>query len=119
MPGFLVVVGLVYLVAAAVGGRPQLGAEMLALMIICAGGLVVAGRNETVRGMTRADSRDERFARIDLRATASTCVVLILVIVAGFVFELAHGRSGAPYWWMGMIAGIVYVVSVVILRFRS
>ena len=119
LPALLLTVGVIYLLAAAAGGKSQLGLEMFGIMAACAIGLLLlGGRSETIRGLSGPE-RDERFAMIDLRATAYTAVVLILVILGGFIFEIAHGRSGAPYYWMGAVGGIAYLVSVAILRWRS
>jgi len=119
MPALVAVVGIVYLLAATAGGRLQLGLEMFGVMAVCAIGLVLLGRrSETIRGLAGPE-RDERFALIDLRATASTAVVLILAILGGFVFEIARGHSGAPYLWLGVLAGVAYLVSVAILRWRG
>jgi presenilin-like A22 family membrane protease len=40
------------------------------------------------------------------------------VLVAAFV-ELGRGHSGAPYTWLGAIAGGVYIVAVVVQRVRQ
>jgi hypothetical protein len=44
---------------------------VISLAVLAAFGLIIllAGRSETVRGL-RGDGRDERFAQIDLNATA-------------------------------------------------
>lgn len=117
IPALSVFMGLVMLVAATIGGQIQTGLWMLGLMVVFGAGVLVAGRSETVRGL-RGDGRDERFAMLDLKATAATGV-MILAIIAGFLFEIAHGRSGEPYTWLGAVAGVSYLVFVVILRLRD
>jgi len=77
-----------------------------------------AGRSETIRGL-RGDGRDERFAQIDLRATAITGLVLITVVIVAFFVEVARGHSGNPYMWLGALAGLTYVLAVVFLRWRG
>ena len=115
----IVVIGLGYLVAASVGGKVELGLEMLGIAVVIAATLLVfGGRSETIRGW-RGDERDERFALIDLRASAYTGVVLTVVIVGAIVYELAQGRSGEPYIWLGLVAGVTYIVSITVLRLRS
>ena len=115
----IVVIGIGYLVAASLGGKVQLGLEMLGIAVVIAAALLVfGGRSETIRGW-RGDERDERFALIDLRASAYTGVVLAVVIVGAFIYELARGRSGEPYIWLGLIAGVTYIVSITVLRLRS
>lgn len=76
--------------------------------------LLFGGRSETIRGL-RGDGRDERFRQIDINATAFAGVVVIVA----FVIKLARGRSGAPYTWLGAIAGIAYVIAIAVLRGRG
>ena len=115
----IVVIGIGYLVAASVGGKVQLGLEMLGIAIVIALVLLLfGGRSETIRGW-RGDERDERFAFIDLRATAFTGFVMAVVIIGAYIYELARGRSGEPYLWLGTIAGVTYIVSIAVLRLRG
>ena len=118
VPVLSLAVGLVMLAAAAAGGKPQLGAEMFGVMAVFAVAVLVAGdRSETVRGL-RGDGRDERFEMLDLRATAIAGFAGTLAIIGGFVYELAHGRSGMPYTWLGALVGVAYIIAVVVLRLR-
>ena len=80
--------------------------------------LVVGERSETIRGL-RGDGRDERFSLIDLRATALAGNVVILAIIVGFLAEVARGNDGTPYSWLGAVAGITYIVGVLVGRVRS
>jgi hypothetical protein len=56
--------------------------------------LLLTGRSETVRGLTVG--RDERFAQIDLRATAVAGLALIVTVIVAWLAEIARGRSGHP-----------------------
>jgi hypothetical protein len=69
LPAFSLVLGLVMLAVSWLGGSP--GQGVISLAVLAAFGLIIllAGRSETVRGL-RGDGRDERFAQIDLNATA-------------------------------------------------
>lgn len=119
LPALLLLAGVGYLLAANAGGKHQLGLEMFGIMAAVAVALVAfGGRFETIRGLS-GDERDERWAMLDLRASAYTALVLVLVIVGAFIYELAQGRSGAPYFWLGAIAGVTYLISLTILRLRS
>jgi hypothetical protein len=80
--------------------------------------VAVAGRSETIRGL-RGDGRDERFAQIDLHATAITGLVLITAVIVAFLVEVARGHSGAPFTWLGALAGLTYILAVVYLRWRG
>jgi len=106
------------LLAGWLGG--QLVTGLIGLVVMACFGLVIAvsGRSETIRGL-RGDARDERFAQIDLRATAATGLVLIVVLVVAFLVEVARGHSGNPYAWLGAIAGLTYALSVAVLRWRG
>jgi len=106
------------LLAGWLGG--QLVSGLIGLAIMVAFGLFVAGagRSETIRGL-RGDGRDERFAQIDLRATAATGLVLVTAVIVAFLVEIAHGHSGNPYTWLGALGGLTYVLAVVFLRRRG
>ena len=119
LPAVLVLVGAIYLAAAWAGGRRQLGLEMLGVMVVAAVALLIARRNETVRGLTTAESRDERFAHIDLQATAISGTITICAVIVGFIVDLARGGDGGPYVLLGTVAGLSYIVAVMVLRFRS
>jgi hypothetical protein len=79
--------------------------------------LLLAKSSETVAGLL--DRRDERISTIDLRATALTGLVLILGVLGGFAWEIAHGRSGSPYLGLGALAGVTYLGAVVVLRVQG
>lgn len=117
-PAIAVLGGVAYLVTAVVGGHPALGIALMAMMFVVAAALVLAARHsETIRGLM--DRRDERITGIDLRATAFSGLVLILaVLVAAFV-ELGRGHSGAPYTGLAAIAGIAYILAVIVQRVRQ
>jgi hypothetical protein len=106
------------LLAGWLGG--QLASGVIGLVIMAAFGLfvAVAGRSETIRGL-RGDGRDERFAQIDLHATAITGLALITAVIVAFLVEVARGHSGAPYTWLGALAGLTYILAVAYLRWRG
>jgi hypothetical protein len=71
------------------------------------------------RSPSRASSawggRDERFAQIDLRATAAAGLVLILTLNVLWLFPIAHGHSGGPYDWLAATGGLTYLLAVAFL----
>ena len=115
---FCLVLGGVVALAGSLGGQVAVGLAGLAVM--AAFGLIVALANgsETIRGL-RGDGRDERFAQMDLRATAITGQVLILAVIISWLVEIAQGHSGNPYQWLGAIAGLTYLIAVAYLRWRG
>jgi hypothetical protein len=118
VPLVAVSMGLIIFAAQWIGG--SLAGGLISLAILTGAGVLVlvSGRSETVRGL-RGDGRDERFAQIDLQATAAAGLAVILAIIIAFVVEVARGHSGAPFTWLGAIAGLAYLLSVVALRRRG
>jgi len=110
--------GVVFLASSWLGGHPGLGIVSFGIMVVFSAVLVLAGRrSETVRGLL--DRRDERLSAIDMRATAASGLVLILVVIGAAVVELARGHSGAPYTWLGAVAGLAYLVAIVVQRIKG
>ena len=68
------------------------------------------GRSETIRGL-RGDGRDERFHAMDTRATLASGSVLLIAVLVAYIVSVANGQSGAPYDWLGAIAGLTYLAS--------
>jgi len=119
LPAFATVLGLVVLGANAIGGHPGLGlAEFGIMFAFGAFVLLAGGRSETIRGL-RGDGTDERFAMIDLRATAFSGLVVIVTLIVAWLIQIALGRSGEPYDWLCAVAGLAYLAGVGYLRWRG
>ncbi len=101
-----------------VGGQPGSGVESLGIMTAFGALILFGGRSETIPGL-RGDGRNERFAIIDLKATAAAGLTLITAVIIAFLLEVARGHSGNPYAWLGAIAGLAYVIAIAVLRRRS
>jgi cobalamin synthase len=118
LPLFSLSLGGVVLLASWLGG--QLSSGVYGLVVLAVFGLVLlllTGRSETIRGLTVG--RDERFAQIDLRATAVTGLVLITTLIVAWLVEIARGHSGNPYGWLGAIGGLAYILAVAFFRWRG
>ena len=118
LPLFSLALGGVVLLASWLGG--QLSAGVYGLVVLAVFGLVLlllTGRSETIRGLTVG--RDERFAQIDLRATAVAGLVLIITVIVAWLVEIARGHSGNPYGWLGAIGGVAYILAVAFFRWRG
>jgi len=118
MPAFCVGLGGVVLLASWLGG--QLGSGVYGLVVMAAFGLfflLVTGRSETIRGLTTG--RDERFAQIDLKATAAAGLALIITVIVAWLVQTARGHSGHPYDWLAAIGGLAYLVAVAAFRWRG
>jgi hypothetical protein len=119
MPAFSAALGVVILAASWLGGHPVAGAFSLAVMVAFGLFLLLAGaRSETIRGL-RGDGRDERFAMIDLRATAVAGLTLILVLIVSWLVEISRGHSGSPFDWLCAIGGISYLLGIAFFRWIS
>ena len=118
LPSFCLAVGLVMLAVSWLGGHP--GEGVITLAVLAAFGLVIllAGRSETIRGL-RGDGRDERFAQIDLRATAISGLAVLIALIVAWLVATARGQSGSPYSWLMAIAGLAYVLAVAWFRWRG
>jgi hypothetical protein len=118
LPSFSLFLGLVVLGASWLGGHPGAGAVSLAILAAFGLFFLLAGRSETIRGL-RGDGRDERFAQIDLQATAVTGLVLIVVLIVAWLVATARGQSGSPYGWLCAIGGLAYALAVAWFRWRG
>jgi hypothetical protein len=118
LPLFSAGMGIVTLAAAWVGGQLATGIIGLAVMTGFGLLLLLTGRSETVRGL-RGDGRDERFAQIDLRATAAAGLVLIVTLIVSWLAEIARGHSGSPYDWLCAIGGLAYLLAIALFRWRG
>lgn len=115
---FCLGLGVVVLVANWLGG--QLRGGLYGLAVMAGFGLVLlllGGRSETVRGLTFG--RDERFAQIDLRATAVAGLAVITAVIVAWLVEVARGHSGSPYTWLGAVGGLAYIAAVAFFRWRG
>ncbi|HVU77281.1 MAG TPA: hypothetical protein VHC67_06845 [Gaiellaceae bacterium] len=118
LPLFSIALGGVFLAVQWIGGDPGSGLASLAIMSALGVVFLAGGRSETIRGL-RGDGRDERFCQLDLRATAFAGVAAIVAIIVGFMVDVSTGGNGAPYDWLGAIAGVAYVGAIVYQRVRG
>jgi hypothetical protein len=116
-PAFSLFLGLLMLVAFWIGDDITDGLISFGIMAVFALGIAVFGHTETVRGLV-GPGRDERWAMIDIHATALTGIVVISVIIGAFLVEVAQGQDGQPYSQLGAVGGIAYIISVAVLRAR-
>jgi hypothetical protein len=118
LPVFSFALGGVVLFASWLGGQLVAGVFGLAVLVVFGlAVLLLSGRSETIRGLTTG--RDERFAQIDLRATAAAGLVLMITVIVAWLVEIARGHNGNPYGWLGAITGLAYVLAVAFFRWLS
>ena len=118
LPGFSVLIGLVFFAGFWIGDDRAGAVWSLALMSVVALLLLAGGRFDMIRGL-RGDGRDEYWARLDVHATAIAGSFAIGLILVMCVWEWAHGRDGSPYVQLGALTGVAYVASLGVLRWRS
>jgi uncharacterized YccA/Bax inhibitor family protein len=118
MLAFCVCIGGFVILASWLGGQLVVGLIGFAVLGLFGLFISLASGSETIRGL-RGDGRDERFALIDLRATAVTGQVLIVVVIVAWLVEIARGHSGNPYQWLGALGGLAYLLAVAFFRWRG
>jgi predicted histidine transporter YuiF (NhaC family) len=118
VPGLSVALGIGYLVAGVLGDHTGFGIFGLCLMVgLAVVLLLVRGRSETVQGLL--DRRDERINQIDMEATAAAGGITILAIIIAVFVQIARGDDPMPYAWLGALAGVAYLVALVVKRVRG
>ena len=118
MPLFSLALGGALFAAYAIGGNAVEGVFAFGVMAALAALFFFGGRSETLRGLG-GPGRDERWAAIDLRASAFAGLVAITAVIGAFMVEIAKGEDGSPYAQLGAVAGLAYVVAIAFLRGRS
>ena len=115
MPLFSLLLGALVFAALAIGGSVTNGLYGFAVMAALAGVFWFGGRSDTLRGLA-GPGRDERWAMIDLRASAFAGLVIVSVLVGAWLWELAHGDDGSPYGQLCAVGGLAYILAVAVLR---
>jgi Na+/melibiose symporter-like transporter len=103
-----IVFGLLFFVIYAVRGDWTSAVTSLAIMAVYSAVLLTLGRRSETIGLLGGDVPDERGRANSLRSLAFTGEVLILVVIAMFIWEVAHGRDGNPWAALGAIAGVSF-----------
>ncbi|HKP19990.1 MAG TPA: hypothetical protein VJT68_00625 [Thermoleophilaceae bacterium] len=111
--------GAVVFAAFAIGGNAADGAKAFALFVIVAAVFWFGSSRSDTLGGLGGTGRDERWAAIDLRASAFGGFVVILVAIGAWLYELAEGRDGSPYGQLLAVGGIAYIAAIAFLRHRS
>ena len=117
-PAICLGLGIVMFAVSWLGG--SLSGGVISLAILAGFGLVLlllTNRSETVRGLTVG--RDERFAQLDLRATALAGMVVLLAALVAWLVATARGQSGSPYGWLLAIGGLAYLLAFAFFRWRG
>jgi hypothetical protein len=111
--------GAIVFAAFAIGGNAGDGAKAFALFAVVAAVFYFGGpRSETLGGLG-GTGRDERWAAIDLRASAFAGFVVVLAAAGAWLYELADGRDGEPYGQLLGVGGLAYILAIAFLRWRG
>ena len=112
-PVLSLVFGVLFLAIFAIHGDWTSAITSFVIMAVYAGILLTLRRRSEAVRLLGGDVPDERGQANSMKALAFTGQVLILVIVAMFIWELANGRNGNPWTSLGAIAGVSFVGSTV------
>jgi hypothetical protein len=118
LPIWSLVLGIVISTAVAIGGNLTIALINLGLFVAFSALFYFGARNETIGGLAEP-RRDERWAMINQRAMAFAGTVVILILIVGWVVELANGNDGSPYSEIFAGGTIAYFAAALWLRFRS
>src|SRR3954452_21437783 len=116
IPLFSLFLGALILLASWLGDSTREGLFGFAIMTLFGLVFLLGGRSETLRGLG-GPGRDERWAHIDVYATAFSGLVVLSALIAMWLWQLAHGRDGSPYGQVLAIGGVAYILPGVLLRF--
>jgi drug/metabolite transporter (DMT)-like permease len=119
MPAVALALGVVFFVAQWIGDDPSGGFVSLAIMAVFAAVLVLLEGRSGAVAILRRPARDERARSIDMAATAFSGVVLITVVIAAVMVQLARGEDPSPYAQLGAVAGVAYLVALVAMQRRG
>lgn len=119
VPGLCVVLGVVMLAIQAARGDAALGVVLLAIMWGYGAVVVVLRRRTEIGELMAGGTTDERRRAIQVQALAVTGQVMIVVLVGGFLVQLARDGDAQPWTSLGALAGATYLVSLAVIRARS
>lgn len=119
VPGVAVVLGLVMLGIQIAQDDLVLGLVLLAIMWGYGLVIVVLRRRTEIGELLGGGVTDERRQAIQVTALAVTGQVLIVVLVGGFIVQMARGGDTQPWTSLGALGGVTYLLSLVVMRARS
>lgn len=107
--------------ALALVGHSTLWAAVLMGGVLVAYGMVLlVGRRWDLVGVMASPQSDERSWMIHTRAAAAAGQVMALVIVGGFLYDLARGAAdGSPWAPLGAVFGVTYILALLIFVRRA
>jgi hypothetical protein len=113
------VLGLGMGIAAIVSDRLWLGLALIGIMVAFVSFLVFGSRVSDTVALLGDDTHEERNVQIHQRAGLYTLNLLAVVIVGAGIVDIARGGDGAPWAYLGLVGGVTYVVSLLVLNHRT
>lgn len=100
-------------------GQVALALACAGIMVAYGAALVVFSRRSEVAAILRDDSRDERRAAINLRASALTLHVLVVLALTMAFVDLAKGRDPGAWGTICAVGGGTYLAGVIFFARRG
>jgi hypothetical protein len=119
MPLYSLGLGAIVFAAFGIGGNVADGAKAFGLFALIAVVFYFGSPRSDTLGGLGGSRRDERWAAIDLCASAFGGFVVILATMGAWLHELADGRDGSPYGQLLVVGGLAYILAIAFLRRRS
>ena len=119
MPLYSLGLGALVFAAFAIGGNAADGAKAFGLFVVIAAVFYFGSARSETLGALGGSGRDERWAAIDLRASAFGGFVVIIAAMGAWLYELADGRDGSPHGQLLAVGGLAYILAIAYLRWRS
>ncbi len=108
-----------YLAVFLSAGKVALAITCAAIMLAYGGILVIFSRHSEVAAILRDDGRDERRAAINLRASALTLQVLVVVALAMLFVQLAQGHDPGAWGAICAVGGGTYIAGIIFFARRT
>ena len=118
VPGLCVVAAGGYLAIFLSTGKVALAIICAGIMLVYGAVLVVFSRRNEVAAILRDDRTDERHVRINLRASALTLQVLVLLALAMAFDKLVNGQDPGPWGTFCAVGGVTYFAGVIFFSRR-
>ena len=108
-----------YLAVFLSAGKVALAIACAAIMLAYGGILVIFSRRSEVAAILRDDVRDERRAAINLRASALTLQVLVVVAIIMLFVQLTRGHGPGDWGTICAIGGGTYIAGIIFFARRG
>jgi uncharacterized membrane protein len=108
-----------YLAVFLSAGKVAVAFACAAIMLVYGAILVIFSRRSEVAAILRDDGQDERRAAINLRASALTLQVIVVVAITMLFIQLARGHDPGTWGTICAVGGATYVAGIIFFARRS